>query len=156
TCGINWDCDLMAVRALGVDGSGTTLDIAQGILYAAKLSNVSGTLPPQAAAVINLSLGTPSNSNAIHNAIKSAINQGCIICCAAGNDGNGAAVLFPAAFAESIAVAACDIGDGNGNNIQIADYSNTGPQIDVTAPGGGNKNTDVNGDTFVDDIWSTV
>jgi hypothetical protein len=155
-CGINWDCTLMAVRGLGVDGSGSTIDIAQGILYAARLANVSGTLPTTAAAVINLSLGTPSNSNAIHNALKAAINQGCIVCCAAGNDGNGASVLFPAAFPEAIAIAACDIGDGNGNNIQIADYSNTGPEIDLTAPGGSNHNTDVNGDTFVDDIWSTI
>jgi hypothetical protein len=150
TCGINWDCTLLPVRALGIDGIGTTTDIAQGILFAAKLANVSGTLPATAAAVINLSLGTSSNSNVIHNALKAAINQGCIVCCAAGNDGNGAAVLFPAAFPESIAIAACDI-DQN-----IAGYSNTGPQIDLTAPGGGNTGNDSNLDGYEDDIWSTI
>jgi len=154
--GINWDCTLLPVRALGVDGVGTTTDIAQAILYAARLANVSGTLPAAKAAVINLSLGTPSPSTAIHNALKAAVAQGCIVCCAVGNDGNGAALLFPAAFAEAIAIAACDIGDGFGNNIQIAAYSNTGPELDVTAPGGGGNLTDLNGDGFVDEIWSTV
>jgi hypothetical protein len=154
--GINWDCTLLPVRALGVDGQGTTTDIAQGILYAARLSNVSGTLPAAKAAVINLSLGTVSPSNAIHNALKAAVAQGCIVCCAAGNDGNGASILFPAAFPEAIAIAACDIGDGFGNNIQIAAYSNTGPELDLTAPGGGGNFTDLNSDGFVDEIWSTI
>ncbi|HET6163617.1 MAG TPA: S8 family serine peptidase [Planctomycetota bacterium] len=154
--GINWDCTLLPVRALGVDGQGTTTDIAQGMLYAARLSNVSGTLPAAKAAVINLSLGTVSPSNAIHNALKAAVAQGCIVCCAAGNDGNGASILFPAAFPEAIAIAACDIGDGFGNNIQIAAYSNTGPELDLTAPGGGGNFTDLNSDGFVDEIWSTI
>lgn len=149
-CGINWDCRLMAVRGLGVDGSGSTTDIAEGILYAAKLANSSGTLPDDAAAVINLSLGLSSNSSVIHNAIQSAIAQGCIVCCAAGNNGNGSAVLFPAAFPESIAVAACDIHE------DIATYSNTGPQLDVTGPGGANTFLDSNGDGWVDEIWSTI
>src|SRR5262249_28824872 len=129
-------------------GSGFTTDVAEGIRYAAKLANSSGTTPADVAAVINLSLGLSGDSSAIHTAIQAAVAQGCVVCCAAGNQGNGNAVLFPAAYPESIAVAACDF------NSNISTYSNTGPQLDVTGPGGANTFIDSNGDTFVDEIWS--
>jgi serine protease len=142
--GINWNCTLMPVRALGTDGSGFTTDIADGILYAAKLANSSGTTPTNRAAVINLSLGLSSSSNAIHNALIAAVGQGCVVCCASGNDGNGTAVLFPAAYPEAIAVAACDPA------ANVAFYSNTGPELDITCPGG------EAGANPANDIWSTT
>ncbi len=143
--GICWDADLMPLRALGTDGNGSLSDIAEAIRYAARLSNASGVLPSQRAAVINLSLGTSSASNTMRNAIDAAINAGVVVCAAAGNDGNGEAVLFPAAFSEVIAVAAVDF-DGD-----LAYYSNTGPEIDIACSGGSN----VLGQSSKD-IWSTV
>ncbi|NND69302.1 MAG: S8 family serine peptidase, partial [Halioglobus sp.] len=47
----------MPLRALGVDGGGTTYDVEQAVRYAAGLPNDSNTVPPQAADIINLSLG---------------------------------------------------------------------------------------------------
>jgi hypothetical protein len=128
--GICWNVELMMLRALGTDGIGSTTDIAEAIRYAAGLANASGQLPATAAAAINLSLGTFSISNAIQGAVNAAINAGSIVCAAAGNDGNGQAVLFPAAHDPVIAIAAADFaGD-------LAFYSNTGPEIDVTCSGG--------------------
>ncbi|MBL8842329.1 MAG: S8 family serine peptidase [Planctomycetes bacterium] len=143
--GICWDAELMPLRALGTDGNGSVSDISEAIRYAARLSNAAGVLPAQAAGVINLSLGLGSPSTTMRNAITAAINAGSIVCAAAGNDGNGQAVLYPAAFPEVIAVAAVDF-DGD-----VAYYSNTGPEIDIACSGGSN----VLGQS-ARDIWSTV
>ena len=80
--------------------------------------------------MINLSLGLGSPSVTIRNAVDAAISAGSVVCAAAGNDGNGEAVLYPAAFDEVIAVAALSFTGG------IAFYSNTGPELDVSCPGG--------------------
>jgi serine protease len=56
--GVSWGARIMPVRVLdGCFGTGTTFDIMQGVRMPAGLSNDSGTLPSQRAAVINLSLG---------------------------------------------------------------------------------------------------
>jgi len=142
--GVCWDCELLALRALGTDGNGSVSDIADAIRYAARLSNASGLLPANRAAVLNLSLGLGTPSTTIRNAIDAAINAGVVVCAAAGNDGNGEAVLYPAAFDEVIAVAALAFSGG------IAFYSNTGPELDVACPGGSNLLGQP-----AKDIWST-
>lgn len=143
--GINWNCELMQLRALGTDGNGSISDISEAIRYAARLSNASGLKPTRRAAAINLSLGTSQPSNTIRSAIDAAIAAGCIVCAASGNDGNGTAVLYPAAYNEVIAIAAVDFFGG------IAFYSNTGPEIDVACPGGSAL-----GGFPARDVWSTV
>jgi serine protease len=142
--GICWDCELMALRALGTDGNGSVSDIADAIRYAARLSNASGLLPAARASVLNLSLGLGTPSTTIRNAVDAAINAGTVVCAAAGNDGNGEAILYPAAFDEVIAVAALAFNGG------IAFYSNTGPELDVACPGGSNLLGQP-----AKDIWST-
>ncbi len=142
--GICWTCELMPVRGIGTDSFGLTTDIAEAIRYAARLSNASGALPSQRAAVINLSLGLASPSQVILDAMRAAINAGCIVMCASGNSGNGIPVLYPARYPEAIAVAAAD------PNGDVALYSNTGPEIDITCSGGA---ASINP---LDDVWSTV
>ena len=60
--GITWATGLMSLRVLGI-GGGTNFDIANAIKYAARLANVSGTLPPQRANVINMSSGNENSSS---------------------------------------------------------------------------------------------
>ena len=82
---------------------------------AAGLANGSGQLPALPAKVINLSLGLPTPSTPLYNALVAAVNEGCIVLCAAGNDGNGTPVLFPARHVEAIAIAALEVeSDPNG------------------------------------------
>lgn len=121
---------IMPVRVLGVTGRGTTWDIAQGIRFAAGLSNESGTLPARRADVINLSLGGQGNCpSEFATAIAAARTQGVIVVAASGNDGAGS-VGTPANCPGAIAVSAISY-DG-----RLATYSNYGPQIAVAAPGG--------------------
>ena len=138
---------IMPVRVLG-RGGGTTYDIIQGIRYAAGLSNDSGTVPPQRADIINLSLGGPGFSmteQAEYNAVREA---GVIVVAAAGNE-NSNLPSYPAAYDGVISVSAVT------PNRQRAPYSNFGPTVDVAAPGG-NTAADGDGDGYPDGVLSTL
>ncbi len=147
--GISWGTNtrIMPIRVLG-RGGGTTYDIIQGIRYAAGLSNDSGTVPPQRADIINLSLGGPGFSmteQAEYNAVREA---GVIVVAAAGND-NSNLPSYPAAYDGVISVSAVTMGQ------QRAPYSNFGPTVDIAAPGG-NTAVDSDGDGYFDGVLSTL
>lgn len=116
--GVCWgNCLITPIKVLTDDGWGFYSWIAQGIYYAAQ----------NYVKVINLSLGSATDSQTLHDAIQYAYNKGVTIVAAAGNDGG--AVLYPAAYPETIAVAATDDSDN------IPGWSNQGSQIDLAAPG---------------------
>lgn len=131
--GVNWTVRIRPVRVLGVSGSGSFYDIAQGILYAAGLpadNGKGGTVKaPSAARVINVSLGGTTGSSTLHNAVIAATNAGALVVAAAGNDGSTSA-LYPAAYPEALAVSAV------GPDGLLASYSTYGSAIDIAAPGG--------------------
>ncbi len=145
--GVAWQTSIMPLRVLGVNG-GTTFDILQAVRYAARLSNDSGTLPPQRADVINLSLGGSFSSQAEQDVYSEAIQAGVIIIASAGNDASSLP-SYPAAYEGVISVSATTITN------TLAGYSNRGPSIDIAAPGGSNI-TDVNGDGIGDGVISTI
>lgn len=98
----------MPVKVLASRGqvaSGSYADIADGIYFAAN----------NGAHVINMSLGGPSSSTTLQDAVAYAYNQGVTIVCSAGNGGVGAPASFPAAYnAYCIAVAATRYDKGQG------------------------------------------
>jgi subtilisin family serine protease len=142
--GVAWTVRIRPVRVLGTTGSGSSFDIAQGILYAAGLpaSNGAGGVvqAPTAARIINLSLGSPGNSPVMHDAVKAATAAGSLLVVAAGND-NTSAPFYPAAYPEVLTVSAV------GPTWARASYSNWGPNVDIAAPGGDQVN---------DDWWSGI
>lgn len=77
--------------------------------------------------VISMSLGGPVPSGALERALQYAISQGVILVAAAGNYWPW--VVWPAAYGEVIAVAACNAGDA------MWKFSATGPAVEITAPG---------------------
>src|SRR2546426_3341810 len=112
---------IMAVRALGSNGEGTSTDTAQAIIWAAD----------HGAKVINLSLGTnetPIEPTDIHLAIDHAWSKGALIVAAAGNAGVGT-LDYPARLPEVVSVAAID------ESGRRASFSNYGPGLDLSAPG---------------------
>lgn len=147
--GVGWHTKVMPLRVLGKGGSGTDYDIEQAIRFAAGLSNDSGTTPVRRADIINLSLGGPTISNGVRQAITAARNAGVIITGAAGNNGTST-VIYPASLPEVISVSAVNI------QKQRAPYSNFNSRVDVAAPGGDNSTPDINGDGYDDGILSTV
>jgi subtilisin family serine protease len=108
----------MALKVLDAGGSGSYADVASAVTYAAD----------HGAKIINLSLGGDYDSQTLHDAVIYAHNAGCVLAAATGNDG-GPVVLYPAKYAEAMAVAATDSTD------QRAGFSNYGPEVDVAAPG---------------------
>jgi serine protease len=144
--GVTQATQIMPLRVLGI-GGGTVYDELQAVRYAAGLANDSGTLPAQRAAVINLSLGGGGFSQAAQDVFNAARAQGLIVVAAAGND-SSTEPSYPAAYDGVVSVSAVDI---NGN---LAWYSNSGPTIDVAAPGG-DAGTDFNGDGYPDSVLST-
>jgi len=113
---------IMAVRALGSNGQGSSTDTAQAIIWAAD----------HGAKVINLSLGTnetpPVEPSEIHLAIDHAWSKGALIVAAAGNAGVGT-LDYPARLPEVVSVAAID------ESGRRASFSNYGPGLDLSAPG---------------------
>lgn len=111
--GINWNANIVSVKC---DDSGGTISVAnaaKGIIWAAD----------NGAKVINLSLGTSSDSITFRNAIEYAYNKGCAIFAASGNAGKNA-VDYPARYSNVIGV-------GSGGATKRASYSNYGDGIDV-------------------------
>jgi serine protease len=145
--GIAWNARIMPLRVLGIVG-GTTDDLNQAILYAARLSNGSGTLPAQRAAIINMSLGGPSFSQAEQDVVIQARNQGVIIIAAAGNEAQkGNPISYPAAYTGVVSVSAVAIDKTR------APYSSFNAFVDIAAPGG-DMSRDLNGDGYADGVLS--
>ncbi|HQR23742.1 MAG TPA: S8 family serine peptidase, partial [Steroidobacteraceae bacterium] len=146
--GIAWNARIMPLRALGV-GGGTTDDVDQAILYAARLPNGSGTLPAQRASIINMSLGGPDFSQAQQDVVTQARNQGVIIIASAGNEAQqGNPISYPAAYTGVVSVGAVTI------ERTRAPYSNFNAFVDIAAPGG-DPSHDLNGDGYPDGVLST-
>lgn len=99
-----------------------------GIIYAAD----------NGADVINLSWGNRNPSITGQNIINYALDKGCIIVAAAGND-NKQDLFYPASYPGVISVAATD------NNDMKASFSNYGSAVTVSAPGVSIYSTTVDG-----------
>jgi len=78
---------------------------------------------------MNLSLGGASESQAEADAIAYAVSKNALVIASAGNNGTGT-VSCPACDPNAISVAATTWRD------QLASYSNFGPGLDISAPGG--------------------
>ncbi|MFN2433166.1 MAG: S8 family serine peptidase [Gemmatimonadota bacterium] len=84
--------------------------------------------------VLNLSLGGSTASSTEQSALQYARSNDVLPFCAAGNDTGK--VSYPGAFPECVAVSATDWGD------DLASYSNFGPEVELSAPGGDTENAD--------------
>jgi serine protease len=78
---------------------------------------------------MNLSLGGSSESQAEKDAIAYATGKNVLVIASAGNDGTST-VSCPACDPNAISVAATQWQD------KLASYSNSGPGLDISAPGG--------------------
>ncbi len=127
--GINWGVQIMAVKFLGADGSGSTSDAISAVRYAVD----------NGAQISNNSWGGDPYSQAMYDAIRDARDEGHIFVAAAGNGNfiglgvdNDATPFYPASYdlENIVAVAATD------RNDQTAVFSNYGSaSVDIGAPG---------------------
>lgn len=138
--GIAPGASILPVRVLHYDEAsgavwGASDDIANGIIWAVD----------HGAQVINMSLGSPTRSDAVADACEYAYESGVFVVASSGNDGNPDGVLYPASLPCAFAVGAV----GREQNIPF--YSNGGPELDLVAPGG-EDDEDRDGDGHGDGI----
>lgn len=85
--------------------------------------------------VINMSLGGPSPVSAIRDAVRHAKENGVILVCAAGNEGDNNPltneISYPASYEECISIAAVSKAKG----LPVALFSNSNPQVDYAGIG---------------------
>jgi subtilisin family serine protease len=132
--GLAHGASIMPVRVLDADGEGTIDNIARGIRHAVD----------NGAHIINLSLGGPTPSAVVADAVKHAHARDVTVIAASGNE-NVSKVSFPAAFPEAISVGAVRF------DKRRAPYSNYGSLLDLVAPGG-DMGVNQNGDRYPDGI----
>ncbi len=115
---------LYPIRVLNSAASGKISNVAAAVLEAAEAH----------CAVINLSLCSHIASEALEDAIRSAILRGCVVVAAAGNDGEDVANVTPGRMTEAgiLVVGAAEWG---GNAPARAGYSNFGRTVDLYAYG---------------------
>jgi subtilisin family serine protease len=118
--GVAKDVNLVAVRVLDCNGSGSYSAIIDGIDWVTK-----NAVKP---AVANMSLGG-SVSSALNAAVARSIAAGVTYAVAAGNDNTNACNQSPAAVPDALTVAATDKSD------RRASFSNYGKCVDIFAPG---------------------
>ena len=121
TYGVAKAAQLVPVRVLGCDGSGSWSGVIAGLDWAAR-NHISGK------AVANTSLGGPANSS-VDRAVQSLINDGVTVAVAAGNSNANACNSSPARVNPALTVGATDTTDTR------AGFSNYGSCLDLFAPG---------------------
>ncbi|MBK8476749.1 MAG: PQQ-binding-like beta-propeller repeat protein [Opitutaceae bacterium] len=124
TSGVAWTARMMPLKFMDTEGSGSTSDEIDCIVYA--IAN--------GAKVINASYGSAGYSTAEYNALRAARNAGIVVVVAAGNDGvdNDTTADYPAAYAldNIVTVASTNRGD------VLSDFSNYGAgSVELAAPG---------------------
>ena len=120
TYGVAKEANLVAVKVLDANGTGTNSDVISGIQWVG--NNCNGDC------VLSMSLAG-SESTAVNSAVSSTISGGITVVVAAGNDGVDASNTSPASVAAAITVGAIDSSDAK------ASWSNFGSVVDLFAPG---------------------
>jgi subtilisin family serine protease len=122
--GVNWTAQIMPIKFINANGSGTVADAIEAIQYATMMG----------ARITNNSWGGAGFSQALKDAIVAADAAGVLFVAAAGNDGENNDILpfYPASFdvPNIIGAAATDHFD------DLAGFSNYGSSsVDLGAPG---------------------
>ena len=131
--GVAKAAEIVAVKVLGTNGSGTMSDVIDGVLWAAEdaIKNAkaqAGTSAARKGSVANMSLGG-GKAKSLDEAVDAAVESGLHFAVAAGNDNKDACDYSPAASVGAVTVGASTITDDR------AYFSNYGKCVDIFAPG---------------------
>ncbi|MEA1944913.1 MAG: S8 family peptidase, partial [Euryarchaeota archaeon] len=142
--GVAFNAEIMPVKVLNQDGSGSYADVAEGIRWAAD----------KGAKVISMSLGGPFPSKTVEEALVYAYGKGVTIIASSGNSGSNS-YSCPAAYdAYVIAVGATRYDETRASYssyYSVTNNSTIRQYVDITAPGG-NTSVDQNGDGYGDGV----
>jgi subtilisin family serine protease len=132
--GVGPEISLYAVKVLDKNGKGWLSDLIEGLEWC--INNKMD--------IVNMSLGSSSDNQSFHDAIRKVYEAGIIQVAAAGNNGlTDGSIDYPAKYPETIAVSA--VGQNSDGSLYPANFSSYGQEIDLTAPGVSIKSTYING-----------
>ena len=136
--GVAKKAEIVAVKVLGSNGSGTMADVVSGVVWAAEDAAKHAAQAARELAltgrtkfkgsVANMSLGG-GKARSLDQAVDAAVESGLHFAVAAGNDNKDACDFSPAAAEGAITVGASTVTD------QRAYFSNHGKCVDIFAPG---------------------
>lgn len=121
--GVAPEVTLVPVKVLDKNGGGRLTTIIKGLIWVGN-NDID---------VANMSLGSPMGTVFMRLAVSYAKSRGVAVIAAAGN--SGGSVGYPAAYGNTIAVAASDSNDA------VAKFSSRGKEVDFIAPGVDVKST---------------
>ncbi|POS84915.1 hypothetical protein EPUL_003113, partial [Erysiphe pulchra] len=124
--GVAKKAEIVGIKVLDKDGSGTNALVLQGIQYVAADVKRRGL---QGRAVMNISIGG-AKSAALNSAVEAITRDGVVVVVAAGNSNLDAQGVSPASASSAVTVGAIDAATD-----RKAKFSNFGRQIDIFAPG---------------------
>ncbi|OJD32183.1 peptidase s8 s53 subtilisin kexin sedolisin protein [Diplodia corticola] len=135
TVGVASNANLIGIKVLSDAGPGPSTALLAGLNYIATQHDSRSADADFVASVMSMSFGFEERSSAIETAIQKLVQAGVHAAIAAGNSATNACTVTPAALGGSgsstpvLTVAAATFDD------RVADFSNTGPCVDVFAPG---------------------
>ncbi len=127
--GVAWDVQIMSLRILDEEGTGTESDAATAIRYAVD----------NGADIINLSFAGDESHTALRNAVQYAYNHDVVIVAALGNDARDVneEPVYPACLRSDVADWVIGVTATNSSD-QESDFTNYGSDCaDIAAPGEG-------------------
>ena len=135
--GIDFAARLLPIRVLGKCG-GSVSDVVDAIRWAAGFT-VDGIQNPTPARILNLSLsGDGACTFEEQAAINDAVSVGAVVIVSAGNEDVDVATQSPA-NCQNVVVVGATLRDGS-----RAPYTNSGEEVDLSAPGGLTPNNSPN------------
>ena len=128
--GVARSVELVPVQVLNRDGAGRLREALDGLDW---IAGEVAAAASSAQSVVNISWGS-ERSTVLDLAVSELVAQGVPVVVAAGNSGANACRFSPAAVPAAITVGAA-LFDADNNRYRSADYSNSGPCLDLYAPG---------------------
>jgi len=131
--GVAQNANIIAVKVLGDDGSGSSSNTIAGMNWVLNNHEKRKGQPGFVGSIMSMSWGLQGKAAAVDGAITSAVDAGIHVSVAAGNDGADACGTTPA----HLGGANSDVVTVGSVNIQneVSSFSNIGKCVDIFAPG---------------------
>ncbi len=136
TAGISNDSQIVAVKALGSDGSGNISDVVRALDYVSSIAEANNII----AVNLSFSLGGGVNSEIINSIVTELVDKGVSVVVSAGNEQQGGSVIgSPGTTPYAVTVGAVNEKNEVTNYTSIGSINNDVIKPDVVAPGGSVK-----------------
>ncbi|KAF2707918.1 subtilisin-like protein [Pleomassaria siparia CBS 279.74] len=151
--GVAQGANIIAVKVLGSDGTGSSSDTIAGMSWVIDQHNKRKTEPGFVGSLMSMSWGLTGTATTVNNAVLEASKAGIHVSVAAGNSGADACGSTPAMVGGAKS-AVVTVGSININN-QVSTFSNIGTCVDIYAPGEQILSAWNTGDTIVNFLSGT-